>query len=418
MYALADSIVLSDKTLHLLVDDHYGNVKVNVLPATAKQEWLMSSNNNSVAFVNEENEIVAKGWGECDIIYETTDGTKKTAKCHVYVTYPTDSLKLKATVLNTNPGEVFKAQQVNYYPEHSRLDLNYSSSNERVATVDSLTGAITAVAVGEADVRYEAKDGTGKYAVCHVKVWPRTVSITPSTKTMSLKVGEKYDQQTVEVPPSDAYPKLKLTSEDNSVATVDDKGVIDAVSPGVTNILYQAMDSSKVVAKCRIIVYAKDVVYVGGIYYKLTDETTADDDRKIPAYATVTSIYGGEYRGDDPNEIAQYYSGTINIPSKVTYTGRVHDVTEVGSYSFYCQNKLQSIYIPSSVKTISMMAAKQSTSLQLVTVEDNSQLVNIGSEAFEKCTGLLRLTFNGTTLKMKSIDPSAFSECTALQRVR
>ena len=418
VYALAETIQLSDKELHLLVDAHYGNVKVNVLPATAKQEWLMSSNNTSVAFVNEENEIVAKGWGECDIIYETTDGTKKMAKCHVYVTVPTDSLKLKTTVLNTNPGEVFKAQQVNYYPEHSRLDLNYSSSNEQVATVDSQTGAITAVAVGEADVRYEAKDGTGKYAVCHVKVWPRTVSITPSTKTMSLKVGEKYDQQTVEVLPAGAYPKLKLTSEDKSVATVDEKGAINAVSPGVTNILYQAMDSSKIVAKCRVIVYAKNVVYVGGIYYKLTDETTTDDGRKIPAYATVTSIYGGENKGDDASKIAQFYSGTINIPKSVTYNGKTYPVTEVGSYSFYCQNSLQSIYIPSSVESVSSNAAMFSTSLQLVTVEDGSQLVNIGREAFKKCTGLLRFTFNGTTLKMKSIDPSAFSECTALQRVR
>ena len=417
VYAFADTIVLSEKELHLLVGDHYGKLKVSVLPATARQEWLVGSSNTSAAFVNEEHEIVATGWGECDIIYETTDGTKKTTKCHVYVTYPTDSITLRTPVLNTNPGEVFKAQQVNYYPQHTRLDLNYASSNEQVAKVDALTGAVTAVSVGEADIRYDTKDGTGKYAVMHVKVWPRTVSITPSTKTMSLKVGEQYDQQTVEILPSDAYPKLKLASEDNSVATVDDKGVITAVSPGVTNILYQAQDSSRIVAKCRVIVYAKDVVYVGGIYYKLNDEKT-DTGEKKPAYATVTSIYGGENKGDDASKIAQYYSGTINIPKTVTYNGKTYPVTEVGSYSFYCQNSLQSIYIPSSVKTVSSNAAMLSTSLQLVTVEDNSQLVNIGSEAFEKCTALLRFTFNGTTLKMKSIDPSAFSECTALQRVR
>ena len=179
-----------------------------------------------------------------------------------------------------------------------------------------------------------------------------------------------------------------MESEDQAIASVDENGVITAVNPGVTNILYKAQDGSNVVGKCRVIVYAKNVVYVGGLYYLLNDTK-----------ATVTSIYGGEYRGDDPNEIAQYYSGTINIPSKVTYNGRVHDVTGSGFLFVLLSGQpwWKAIMIPSSVTTISMMAAMHSKSLRLVSVEDGSQLFNIGSEAFEKCTSLLRFTFTGTT---------------------
>lgn len=407
VYSPTDTIVLSDYELHLLVGQSYGNMKAKILPETAMHELDVTSNGAGVAYVNDKGEVIAGEYGECEITFEAKDGTGKSSKCHVYVTYPTENITVSTTELNTNPGEVFKAQQITYKPDLCRHEVRYSSSNEQVATVDSITGDVTAVAPGEADIKYEAKDGTGVFATMHVKVWPRTESITPATTTLSMRLGDVYTKQTVDILPKGAYQKLKLESKDQAIASVDENGVITAVNPGITDILYVAQDSSKVVGKCRVIVYAKNVVYVGGIFYILKD-----------GKATVTSIYGGVSRGDDANDIAQYYSCTINIPKTVTYNGMVYDVEEIGSYSFYCQNKLQSIYIPSSVKTISMMAAMKSTSLQLVTVEDNSQLVNIGSEAFEKCTGLLRFTFNGTTLKMKSIDPSAFSECTALQRVR
>lgn len=407
VYSPTDTIVLSDYELHLLVGQSYGNMKAKILPETAMHELDVTSNGAGVAYVNDKGEVIAVEYGECDITFEAKDGTGKSSKCHVYVTYPTENITLSTTELNTNPGEVFKAQQITYKPNLCRHEVRYSSNNVQVATVDSITGAVTAVAPGEADIKYEAKDGTGVFATMHVKVWPRTESITPATTTLSMRLGDVYTKQTVDILPKGAYQKLKFESEDQAIASVDENGVITAVNPGITDILYEAQDSSNVVGKCRVIVYAKNVVYVGGIFYILKD-----------GKATVTSIYGGVSRGDDANDIAQYYSGTINIPKTVTYNGSIYDVEDIGSYAFYCQNKLQSIYIPSSVKTISMMAAKQSTSLQLVTVEDNSQLVNIGSEAFEKCTGLLRFTFNGTTLKMKSIDPSAFSECTALQRVR
>ena len=49
-------------------------------------------------------------------------------------------------------------------------------------------------------------------------------------------------------------------------------------------------------------------------------------------------------------------------------------------------------------------------------VADESELVNIGEEAFKWCTGLKRFTFDGTSLKMNSIDKAAFRECTALER--
>lgn len=409
-------------TLHVNVYDHTDSITVGkfqesfyvgqtyqlsftVYPAQASKKVKFSSSDEKIAKVSDDGLITALIPGEAKIRIESFDNAKVFNEVHVIVAAPTESISLGVSQTEIFEGLSYHPE-VSILPEGAYQHVKIFSSDEKVAKGDN-DGNIIGVGGGETDIRFEAYDNSNIFATMHVKVWPRTVSITPATTTLSLRLGDVYTKQTVEILPKGAYQKLKLESEDHNIASVDENGVITAVNPGITDILYESLDSSKVVGKCRVIVYAKNVVYVGGIFYILND-----------GKATVTSIYGGQYRGDDASDIAQYYSGTINIPKTVTYNGMVYDVEEIGSYSFYCQNKLQSIYIPSSVKTISMMAAMKSTSLQLVTVEDNSQLVNIGSEAFEKCTGLLRFTFNGTTLKMKSIDPSAFSECTALQRVR
>lgn len=146
------------------------------------------------------------------------------------------------------------------------------------------------------------------------------------------------------------------------------------------------------------------MVYVGGLYYLLNRE------------ATVTSIYGGKNTSLDAKNVAQYYSGTINIPETIIYDGNKYTVRKVGSYAFSCQNELQSIYIPRTVTEVEPHAAIKAEKLNRVNVADESELENIGEEAFKWCTGLKRFTFDGTSLKMNSIDKAAFRECTALER--
>ena len=348
VYSPADTIELGEKELHLLINDQH-KMKVSVLPQTAMQKWTAVGSDSAVAVVSEDGVIVAKGWGESDITFEAADGTKKAAVCHVYVTYPTDSLQLSTTRLNINPGKVFNAQQVTYYPDNCRKDLNYTSSNEQVATVDSLTGTITAVAAGEADVRYEAKDGTGKYAVCHVKVWPLTESLTPSSTTLALKMGEEYNQQTVAILPSGAYPKLKMTSQDDSVATVDENGVIKAVGLGVTNIVYQAMDSSSVQTMCQVRVILQDSAYyainsketwekfcaliAGGyttINAKLTDDVTLDS---LSSMAGLNAQrYAGRFDGQGHTLTVNYIgTGQATAPFNIVQGAVIENLKTAGT---------------------------------------------------------------------------------------
>lgn len=286
--------------------------------------------------------------------------------------------------------------------------LSWASEDESIATVTQ-EGVVKGVNVGTTNITATAKDGSGVSATCKVTVNPVTINL--STNTINLQKGSEYVEQTATVLPENYEHKdVVWTTSGNGVTSVDKNGHITANKPGVDTLRCLLSYDSHIYSECRVIVYDENVVYVGGLYYLL--KGTTDDTRE----ATVTSIYGGKNTSLDAKNVAQYYSGTINIPETIIYDGNKYTVRKVGSYAFNCQNELQSIYIPRTVTEVEPHAAIKAEKLNRVNVADESELVNIGEEAFKWCTGLKRFTFDGTSLKMNSIDKAAFRECTALER--
>lgn len=239
--------------------------------------------------------------------------------------------------------------------------------------------------------------------VFDVYVYEYNYKVTLSTNTINLQVGKTYTEQT-----ATSYPTgmdVTWTTSGNGVARVDANGNITALKPGVDTIRCALTEAPDVYAECRVIVYPQNVVYVGGLYYILSDTD-----------ATVTSIYGDEFTTYATNNVAQYCSGTINIPETIIYEGKTYTVSSIGNHAFSSQEDLQGLIVPNTVTTIGNNAASKSQKLKLVNVADNSKLVNIGNEAFKGCTSLARFTFEGSAPNMQSIDQSAFYGCSSLSR--
>lgn len=285
----------------------------------------------------------------------------------------------------------------------------WKSEDESIATVTQ-DGVVSGIGYGKTRVTCMASDDSNLSASCEV-VNSAPITIDLSTKTLNLQEGSSYGEQKVNISGKDfSISDVLVKSLNENVVSVDENGVIKAGTPGIATIRYYMSQDENVYADCKVIVYEDNVVYVGGLYYLL--KGTTDDTRE----ATVTSIYGGKNTSLDAKNVAQYYSGTINIPETIIYDGNKYTVRKVGSYAFNCQNELQSLYIPRTVTEIEPHAAIKAEKLNRVIVADESELVNIGEEAFKWCTGLKRFTFDGTSLKMNSIDKAAFRECTALER--
>ena len=109
---------------------------------------------------------------------------------------------------------------------------------------------------------------------------------------------------------------------------------------------------------------------VGGIYYNiLTDKTNEVE---------VT------FRGSDYDSYSNEYSGSVTIPSTVTYNGITYSVTSIGNHAFYdCRSQLTSVTIGNSVTSIGENAFAWCSRLTSVTIPNS--VTSIGHGAFYNC---------------------------------
>lgn len=129
---------------------------------------------------------------------------------------------------------------------------------------------------------------------------------------------------------------------------------------------------------------------VDGIYYNKLDDSSV------------------EVTNDSDNP----YSGSVVIPSVVTYNENEYAVTGIGSSAFKGCTGLTEITIPSSVTSIGSSAFYDCTSLTSVIIPNG--VTSIEYSAFRRCTGLTEITIpSGVT----SIGNDAFAKCTNLKTV-
>ena len=133
---------------------------------------------------------------------------------------------------------------------------------------------------------------------------------------------------------------------------------------------------------------------VDGVYYLLNSSSSTE----------VSVTY--------KNSSHDCYSGTVDIPEKVTYGGVTYDVTSIGKYAFYGCTSLASVTIPASVTSIGESAFNDCTSLASVTIP--ASVTSIGKFVFCGCTSLASVTIlTGVT----SIEAYTFYYCTSLASV-
>ena len=134
---------------------------------------------------------------------------------------------------------------------------------------------------------------------------------------------------------------------------------------------------------------------VGGIYYN-----------KNGSNAIVT------YRGTNYDSYSNEYTGTVNIPSTVTYSGTTYSVISIGNGAFSGCSGLTSVTIPNSVTSIGSDAFYRCTGLTSVTIPNS--VTTIAIAAFSGCTGLTSVTIPNS---MTYIGYGTFSDCTGLTSV-
>ena len=145
-----------------------------------------------------------------------------------------------------------------------------------------------------------------------------------------------------------------------------------------------------------IALWAHDVE-IDGIYYNL-DKTNKT--------AKVTC------RGDDYYDYDNEYSGSVSIPSSITYNAETYSVTSIGGGAFYDCSGLTEVTIPNSVTSIGSSAFSGCWGLTSVTIPNS--VTFIGSGTFRYCSGLTSVTIGES---VTSIGEYAFEGCSKLTSV-
>ena len=142
------------------------------------------------------------------------------------------------------------------YPEGAKDDLEWSSSNEEVATVDA-HGYVTFHKAGKVTIRCQSKGNPNAKASKKFKVKDTKVeSITLKKSKITLKKKKSYQLEIKKIKPSQAVnQKVKWKTSDKHVATVDKNGKVKAVGKGECIITCEAKDGSG--AKAEVTVKVK-----------------------------------------------------------------------------------------------------------------------------------------------------------------
>lgn len=312
-----------------------------------------SSSDPSVAIVNQDGIIKGLKEGNAIITVSARNGiVKDTTYVTVYkkgtttvvngspittTTYP-KSIKLDNTTLNLKQGTTSQVIAT-ISPSNANQSISWSSSNPRVATVDS-NGLIRAVGIGTAtiiartvnDLTANVKVTVGDYSL-NVK------NIMITTNYIVLPVGISKQLAVAFTPANASNKTVSWSSSNPSVATVDNSGNVKAISPGSAIIKATSNDGGYTdtatieVSSNRNEIAAKTIAFAESSYTVGVNGTISLTPIITPSNATFKSVRFTSSDSsiatvDENGVVKGIKEGTVNITAE-NYNNHLKATTTV-----------------------------------------------------------------------------------------
>ncbi len=143
-----------------------------------------------------------------------------------------------------NKGERISLQVEILPAEAKKQKVNFSSSNNAVAMVDE-NGSILAVGAGKATITAKAQDSSTSRSI-DIEVYSPVTDLELTVSKKTLMIGSSYKIQAIIYPEDASNKELDYVSTDNKVASVNEEGIIQAISKGECEIIVTTKDETKI----------------------------------------------------------------------------------------------------------------------------------------------------------------------------
>ena len=310
-----------DKTSLSLVKGESETLVATVNPADAthkKVSWTSSDTN--VATIDSEGKVSAIASGSATITAQV-DNIKAT--CDVLVTVPIESITLNKSELTLYKGESETLVATIVPTDATENNITWGTLNSHIAAVDS-NGKVTAIGGGKTTIT--AKAGS-KVTSCIVTVIAPVESITLNRTNITLGEGESVTLKATVIPKDATDDTVTWYSSDESIATVDQNGTVNAIKQGAATIVAKAGDTQ---ATCALTVIKK-VESIALDQTRLTllaGETTTLTVTVLPEDATDKTVTWRTY----DSSVATVENGIV----KAIGVGATTIIASVGQFSVSC----------------------------------------------------------------------------------
>ncbi len=196
---------------------------------------------------------------------------------------PVSTVNIKPDKLSMALGTITHLKAVFEPSDATIQEVTWSSTDTNIAEVDK-NGNVTAKGNGSATINIITINGN-KTATCAVTVTIPVTGVTLTPETAELKVGETKNLIITVAPETATNKKYTCTSDKESVATVDNTGLITAKSVGTAKITVTTEDGNKT-ATCTVTV----------------TKPTAVDDAALATISVFPNLFQEQLKAIKPND--------------------------------------------------------------------------------------------------------------------
>ena len=253
---VATSIAL-DKTEATMLIGETLQLTATVLPENVTNGDVTWSTSDEAIATVENGLVTARAVGNVTITATTADGTELTATCAITVNpILAESIALDKTEATMNIGETLQLTATVLPENVTSDDLAWTSSDEAIATVEN--GLVTAVAPGNVTITATTTDGSELSATCAITVNPiLATSIELNETSAFMYKGQTLQLEATVLPENVTNGDVTWSTSDETIATVDENGLVTAVKGGDAVITATTADGSNLTATCNIRVYKR-----------------------------------------------------------------------------------------------------------------------------------------------------------------